>query len=281
MKDIKRFPTALAATLFSCLAVACLAGGPESTPVDDPHAGISCTKCHRGSAKGAIFTSGADGADPRSRACRACHGDMKVRSASATAMGFHGSDRGDCAGCHSFHQAGQLKSVVGEVSLGPGLRQVVAGHCASCHVKGARLTAMTGAHRTAAGLYHKGAAALVDQSPSEGCLNCHSDRSATDWQQQTAEDRLAFSEHATHPIGVEVVAGSGQDEGRIREDIDPRLRLFNGRIECQTCHVLTASTPDLLVEFTPAGGLCQGCHQLRNDPVDRSQALMATMVKKP
>jgi len=204
---------------------------------------------------------------------------MKVRNAAATAMGFHGSDRADCAGCHSFHQAGQLKSIAGEVRLGPGFPLAVAGHCAGCHFKGAPLSAMTGAHRTAAGLYHRDAAALAAQSPSEGCLNCHSNRSATDWQKQTSEDRLAFSEHATHPIGVAVVPGSGQDERRIREHIDPRLRLFNGRLECQTCHVLTASTPDLLVEFTPAGDLCLGCHQLRNDRKDRSQALMATMVK--
>lgn len=279
MKDIKRFPTALVAILFSCLTVACLAGGPGGTSGDDPHAGISCARCHRGSANSAMFTSGADVADPRSHACRACHGNMNARSAAATAMGFHGSDRTDCAGCHSFHQTGQLKSTVGEVRLGSGFPQAVAGHCAGCHVKGAPLRALNGAHRTAAGLYHRDAAALVNQSPSEGCLNCHSDRSATEWQKQTREERLAFSEHATHPIGVAVVPGSGQDVRRIREDIDPRLRLFNGRIECQTCHVLTASTPDLLVDFTPAGDLCLGCHQLRNDRVDRSQALMATMVK--
>jgi predicted CXXCH cytochrome family protein len=281
MKDIKRLPTALVATLFSCLTAACLAAGSEAAPAEDPHAGISCAKCHLGVTARAMSTAGTDDADPRSRACRACHRDVRGRGATAMALGFHSGERADCAGCHTFHQAGRLKSAVGEVRLEAGPGQSATSHCAGCHVEGARLAAMTGAHRTAATLYHEGGVVLAGQTPSQGCLNCHSAGAATDWQKRTVEEPLAFSEHATHPIGIPVVAGSGQDERRIRGRIDPRLRLFDGRIECQTCHSLSASTADLLVEFATPRDLCLGCHDLRNAPDDHRKALMATMMSVP
>jgi len=279
MKDTKRTTTALVATLFWSLTATCLAGGSAVVPVEDPHAGISCAQCHLGTAARAMATAAAGGADPRSRTCRTCHRDVNTRGAAATALGFHAGDRADCAGCHTFHQAGRLKSAVGEVRLEAGLKQALSSHCAGCHVEGARLAAMTGAHRTAATLYHQGAEILAEQTPSQGCLNCHSASAANDWQSRTVEESLAFSEHATHPLGVAVVPGSGQAERRIRERIDPRLRLFDGRIECQTCHLLTASTPDLLVEFNTPRDLCLGCHQLKSAPAKRGEALMATMVK--
>jgi predicted CXXCH cytochrome family protein len=279
MKDTKRMTTALVATLFWSLTATCLAGGSAAVPADDPHAGISCAKCHLGTAARTLATSTAGDADPRSRTCRTCHRSLNGRSSAAAALGFHAGDRADCAGCHVFHQAGRLKSAVGEVRLEAGLQQAVSSHCAGCHVEGAPLAAMTGAHRTAAILYHQGAGILAEQTPSQGCLNCHAAGAANAWQSRTVEERLVFSEHATHPLGVAVVPGSGQDERRIRERIDPRLRLFDGRIECQTCHSLTASTPDLLVGFDTPRDLCLGCHQLKSAPAERSQALMATMMK--
>jgi len=279
MKDTTRTPTALVATLLCCLTATCLAGGPEGAATDDPHAGISCAQCHLGNAARVVASAADGGPDPRSRACRACHRDLDRRGGAAKALGFHAGPRSDCAGCHTFHQAGRLKSAVGEVRLEAGLQQSISGHCASCHVEGARPTAMTGAHRTAATLYHQGTTLLAGQTPSQGCLNCHSAGSASDWRNTTVEEHLVFSEHATHPLGMVVVAGSGQDERRIREHIDPRLRLFDGRLECQTCHSLTASTPDLLVGFSTPRDLCLGCHQLRNAPSERGQELMATMMK--
>lgn len=245
----------------------------------DPHAGISCTLCHAGAAARAAVATVADGPDPRSRACRGCHRDVGARGASAVALGFHASPKADCAGCHSFHETGRLKSTVGDVRL-PGSRQrAVPGHCAGCHVDGARLSEMSGAHRTAAALYHQGGTDLAAQSPSQGCLNCHSASHASDWQNQPLEGRLVFSEHATHPLGMVVVPGSGQDERRIRERIDPRLRLFEGRLECQTCHSLASAQPYLLVEFPTQGDLCLGCHQLRNARPERALELMATMMQ--
>ncbi len=48
------------------------------------------------------------------------------------------------------------------------------------------------------------------------------------------------------------------------EDWDcPRLPLPAGRLECQTCHSLTAGTKDLLIPFADPYALCNGCHTER------------------
>lgn len=287
MKRILRPHRAILATLFlmataSVLAPASLtafageaaAGGPSTGT--DPHASISCTLCHGRSAVRALAVSDHDGPDPRSRACRECHRDLDR----GAGLGFHGPASADCAGCHSFHEEGRLKTAVGDVR-GGGLRlaRAVPGHCAACHTDGAALGNLSPAHRTAAGLYHRDAATLEHQSPSQGCLNCHAAGSGSPWLQATEGQELTFNLHATHPLGVEVVAGSGLDERKLRQELDPRLRLFAGRLECQTCHDLTAGTADLLVAFEQPHDLCLGCHELRNSqPPQPRRALMATMM---
>ncbi len=268
------------AALLPVLATAAPAPGAD----DDPHAGIACSKCHLGAAARAQAASTAGGPDPRSATCRECHSRPTRRAnASATALGFHDDPRADCAGCPAFHERGRLKTTVGDVRTGDGgLASTAAGHCAGCHAEGADLGNLSEAHRIAAGLYHRDAAELANASPSQGCLNCHAAGTASPWLQETGTQRLTFNLHATHPLGVEVVAGSGQDERRLRNDLDARLRLFEGRIECQTCHQLTAQTTDLLVPFAEPYDLCLGCHQLRNQrSPDERRATMATMMPLP
>lgn len=281
MKDSLRLLPALAATLILAVAAPAI---PASAPGDDPHAAIACSKCHLGSAARALAASTGGGPDPRSATCRECHSHPSRRaSAGASALGFHDDPRSDCAGCHAFHERGRLKTSVGDVRTGDaGLAQATAGHCAGCHLEGADLSNLSEAHRIAATLYHRDAAELATLPPSQGCLNCHAAGSESPWLQETGTQRLTFNLHATHPLGVEVVAGSGQDERRLRADLDPRLRLFDGRIECQTCHQLAAGTTDLLVPVAESYDLCLGCHQLRNPrPSDQRRALMATMSPLP
>jgi hypothetical protein len=280
MKDSLRKLPAVLATLLTVALPAAAATVPGDR---DPHDGIACSKCHLGSAARALAVADDGAADPRSATCRECHSHPARRaSAGATALGFHDSPRADCAGCHAFHERGRLKTSVGDVRTGDGLAQATAGHCAGCHAEGADLLNLSDAHRIAAALYHRDAGELAGQSPSQGCLNCHAAGSASPWLRETGTQRLTFNLHATHPLGVSVVAGSGQDERRLRADLDPRLRLFDGKIECQTCHQLTAQTADLLVPFAESYDLCLGCHQLRNPrPSDQRRAVMATMVPLP
>lgn len=278
MERTWRMHPAYAALLLS-IALPAAAAAPADD--HDPHAGIACSKCHLGNAARALAVATEGAPDPLSATCRECHSRQARRaSAGATALGFHDDPRSDCAGCHAFHERGRLKTSVGDVRTGDGgLAQATAGHCAGCHRKGAVLANLSPAHRTAAALYHRDAKRLAGTSPSQACLNCHATDSESPWKLATGQERLTFNEHATHPLGVAVSAGSGRDERSLREVLDPRLPLFDGRIECQTCHSLTAATDDLLVPFEASYDLCLGCHKLRNPkPSEPPRALMATML---
>ncbi|MBK8165591.1 MAG: hypothetical protein IPK64_06415 [bacterium] len=255
--------------------------GPLRADGTRPHEGISCALCHGRTAARAETAAMPGTPDPQSRACRECHRAVNRPAAGVgTALGFHADAAADCVGCHLFHDAGRVRTAAGDLRSGDArLARATAGHCAACHTDGAPLGNLSPAHRAAAELYHRDASLLADQSPSEACLNCHAAGTSSPWLLETGNQVQTFSPHATHPLGIEVVAGSGHDERTIREHLDERLRLFEGRLECQTCHNLTAATPDLLVAFEQPYDLCLGCHQLRNpQPSTARRALVATMM---
>lgn len=271
---------ALVATLLLLVTGAARAD-TRAEDTTDPHAGINCSLCHGRTAARALLVAVPGGPDPRSRTCRQCHrGDDRPASGLGTDLGFHADPAADCAGCHAFHEPGRVKTAAGDVRAGgPRLSRAVSGHCAACHGEGSDLGNLSPAHRAAAALYHGDAAALATQTPSEACLNCHAAGTRSTWLHQAGGETLTFNPHASHPLGIKVIAGSGRDERSLRKELDPRLRLFAGRLECQTCHSLTAATPDLLVPFEQPYDLCLGCHQLRNpQPSATRRALMATMM---
>jgi predicted CXXCH cytochrome family protein len=71
---------------------------------------------------------------------------------------------------------------------------------------------------------------------------------------------------ASHPIGVPVVPGAGDRWNHVRRSLDPRIELFDRRIECQTCHRLTNPENDHLVPFETKYQLCRGCHEHETEP---------------
>jgi predicted CXXCH cytochrome family protein len=283
MKVILRtLPAVLTALI---LSAAPLGANGLSASDADPHEGLACARCHLGATARAIATAGPNDPDPRSRTCRTCHRDLGTRgSAASRQLGFHDDPKADCAGCHTFHELGRLKTAVGDLKMSAqGLGEGVPAHCAGCHEPGADLGTLSPAHRAAAALYHRDAALLVGMSPSQGCLNCHADDSGSTWQGEAGGQTLKFNQHATHPLGVLAVAGSGRDERKLRSPIDPRLRLFDEKVECLTCHSLTGGQPDLLVAFPSQPELCLGCHQLKNSNPSPAQdtRLMAVMADVP
>ncbi len=281
MNDTLRTHLAVLSALL--LSAASVAANGLSASAADPHEGIACARCHLGAAARAVATAGPDDPDPRSRACRTCHRDVSAKGSPASRqLGFHDDPKADCAGCHTFHDLGRLKTSVGTLTMpAEGLGDGVPAHCAGCHEPGADLSKLSPAHRAAAALYHRDAALLAGQSPSQGCLNCHASGSGSTWQGDAGGESLTFNQHATHPLGVEAVAGSGHDERRLRSPIDPRLRLFDGKVECQTCHSLTGGQRDLLVAFPTQPELCLGCHQLKNSGPTADTRLMASMAEVP
>ena len=219
------------------------------------HDALSCSACH-----GRAFQAGAETqtAAARQERCLSCH--ASAANAGASSM-FHG--RGRCLQCHTFHDAGTVVTAAGTVDLAA-LAGVNRAHCRSCHDGKGQLSDLSDSHREAGRLYHEQAAQLADLPGSTPCLWCHSDSRGSDWQAAASGDRIAFAEHASHPFGIPVRPGQGAVVRRMREVIDPRIPLPEGRLECVSCHQLTASTKDRLIPFPTPKQLCLGCHQLND-----------------
>jgi predicted CXXCH cytochrome family protein len=121
---------------------------------------------------------------------------------------------------------------------------------------------VTDGHRdAAAAVYHVDSARLAGLTPSESCLGCHSRRDGDPGLPASAAYAPRFHEEATHPYGEAMPLGHETGGYSIRRKVDPRIVLFDGRIECQTCHNMADDVDDLLVRFEETYGLCLGCHQ--------------------
>ena len=255
------------------LALLALAGpGPAAADAPAGHDGLSCRLCHGGEAAAVADPLAADRV--RQARCLDCHREAAV---AGTAPSFHG--RGRCLDCHDFHRMGTVTTTAGNLALAD-LAGVDRAHCRGCHDGKGSLADLSAAHRAAGRLYHENAAALQGQSPSTPCLWCHSDGRATDWQAVPASDRIAFPEHASHPFGEVLRPGTGPVVRRIRDVVDPRLPLPAGRIECVTCHQLTARTKDRLIPFASPKELCLGCHDLGREPERDAAVLMAGLGRR-
>jgi len=222
----------------------------EAPVVPAAHRKAACTQCHTG---GALAT--ATQAARTAARCLGCHDTRDlVRGAGSV---VHGRPGQDCTRCHSFHTPSRVATPDGQMAQDT--PSMESGHCQGCHGREGRLERITPAHRIAAGLYHTAGGSLAGETPSASCLYCHDSGSSSPWRNATDAER-AFNPHASHPVGVAVVPGRGNAVDHISWDPDPRLPLFNGRMECQSCHLLTAGTPYDLIAYENAYDLCLGCH---------------------
>jgi hypothetical protein len=124
-------------------------------------------------------------------------------------------------------------------------------------------TGLSEGHRRAAAIFHRDYRYLNGISVSEACLLCHgTGRAARGELTSLAEGARVptFDPHGSHPTGIDVRPGRRKAGSRILRNIDPKLELVGGRIECITCHSLTAQTPYRLVEFETRENLCRSCH---------------------
>jgi hypothetical protein len=239
----------------------CLAGVTTvpAAPAPTAHREAACGSCHDGGT--ATRTPAAlDGA------CTSCHG--RADQLPATDFAVHGASGRGCLDCHAFHEPSLVRTRAGRIDL-DALAGVDPGHCRACHDPRGDTALLSPAHRAAARLYHEDLGALRGLTPSEACLECHANGSGSPWQGRAPGQPLTFNQHASHPYGVRVIPGSGNSSNWIARDIDPRLRLFRGRMECQTCHLLSAGNDDLMVPFPAKYDLCKGCHRHYGDDETR------------
>jgi len=226
------------------------------------HQEAECALCHQ-----------FDGGAGSSSACLSCH--RTFSSAGIDRLGFHGQAGRQCGDCHSFHEPERMVTALGRGSF-PQVPGSAEGHCAACHGMDADLSLVSLGHRAAAELYHGGE--LQTLTPSEACLSCHGQGSSQLSMDLIPAGTPVFNEQASHAYGVTLVPGTTEARLRIRNVLDPRIKLFDQRIECSTCHQLAGRDEDLLVEFDGRSGLCRGCHE---QGMDTGASEMLALGNKP
>jgi predicted CXXCH cytochrome family protein len=221
------------------------------------HGGVDCVKCH---APVADIAESEFIPDATSQ-CLVCHSQERLTAGSR--LLFHRSEGRACVECHAFHRPDEItvRGVSFHLRFTRSNQQAL---CGSCHSEDGHVENISGGHLRAAQLYHSDNQVLTGLSASSACLLCHSsemNRTAS-MASTTLELKIPeFADHG-HPVGVPVIPGSGQPGNRIRERLDPRLPLFDQKMECQTCHSLTGSDRYLLTASMSSQELCQGCHQV-------------------
>jgi predicted CXXCH cytochrome family protein len=232
-------------------------GNAGESPVAS-HFNIDCASCH---AQVADVTGDGLGMPSYDAKCRNCHTNLNQVD-QTSALSFHQNPSRPCSNCHSFHNPEEI--VAGKRPFLIRFEQKSRfNQCRACHGAGENLSALSEGHLVAAKLFHSDFRIVGHLTPSQACLACHSERSTTSAELSSAMAVTPrFADHASHPVGVQVVPGSGRDGNRIRMQLDSRLQLFGGRMECQTCHSLSSSLPNHLAGFKDRDDLCRGCHQL-------------------
>ncbi len=235
-------------TLVTALPAVLVASGPAAAALS--HEQVACDRCHGGGEAAVGAQSVGDGV------CRACHPAAARGDAALSA--FHAEVGRDCLDCHVFHAPQEIRAgaLVFRFTHGDAAARSL---CRSCHAPGGDLAALSDGHRAAAAVYHADSSRLAGLTPSQSCLLCHGDAGGDAAALRLVDAAPRFAEHASHPYGVAARSG-GSGGFPVKPRIDARLELFDGRIECQTCHSLSAGTADLLVAFDGTDGLCLGCH---------------------
>ena len=95
------------------------------------------------------------------------------------------------------------------------------------------------------------------------CLSCHDDTLAGD---PTSQGSRLAGMSVSHPVGVLFADPRGPSEARrdmplqLESALDPRIRLFDHQIGCNSCHSPYSPNPAHLVIMNDHSRLCLTCH---------------------
>ncbi|MGE5609531.1 MAG: hypothetical protein ACM359_09780, partial [Bacillota bacterium] len=103
---------------------------------------------------------------------------------------------------------------------------------------------------------------LAVDSETSTCLSCHDGMMATG---VTLGNDPGPRDHASnHPVGI-LYRTAGRPPGaamlNAASTLDPRIRLFDQRIGCGSCHSLYSKEESLLVMSNFHSRLCLSCHR--------------------
>lgn len=105
-------------------------------------------------------------------------------------------------------------------------------------------------------------------SESSTCLSCHDGSAAVDVGYHIAGERRmnvrGMEGPSSHPIGVvySTAPSSRSIQLRPRDAVDRRIRLFDQKVGCGTCHSLYSKEEHLLPFRNERSALCLSCHRM-------------------
>lgn len=233
--------------------------GNAAAPVQ--HQQTACTNCHWQPGSVGSTTDGTGTASKNQ--CQSCHIDVASKRGSLSEH-FHRQVEKQCTQCHSFHETARLTA--GDQQFASPSDNGVRYQCRSCHNSNGSQANLSEPHLVAAAkFYHADDGMRSDQSPSQSCLACHTDAAHTGVRFDGSRPAIAIKRSASHPNECEVTSSLNRS---FKNPIDSRIRLFENKIQCQSCHSLTSGVDHSLVKFAGPYDLCLGCH----DQSDRSFA---------
>ncbi len=189
--------------------------------------------------------------------CLDCHAEP-LPEADRIAGVFHDPEDRACSRCHGYHATEMLKAT-NQVFERPFQDEQVLVQCGNCHRENTVVQNVSEGHYAAADLYHVNAVDLMDNSPSDGCLQCHDQDSG---YAMTPGSTPTFPVHGSHPIGVSIPFSSPWEASSFQPIIHESLELIDQQLECRTCHWLPAETVFRLVPFESVTAMCNGCHDM-------------------
>ena len=244
--------------LLAVLTLLKFSGGNTGDRFSGGHKDVNCSRCHTFVAQ---TSSAFNGDFITNRNCLECHEPDKNMN-NLTALNFHRNPQRNCLDCHSFHKHEAIRA--GEKTFlfnyeNQNLRTL----CLSCHSYESNLALISEGHRRAAEVYHNDFIYLSKLSPSESCLICHSNSASANHLNKSNPNLKipGINNHSSHPMGIQVIKGKGNNRNRIRPQLDPRIVLLNDKIECQTCHSLTSQNDNFTIQFENQYDFCLGCHE--------------------
>ncbi len=206
-------------------------------------------------------------------ACASCHAfsvgsshPIDVEPAGAVPADLPLTDgRVSCLTCHDESATEPHENRGGR--RGPMLRRDpdTQGLCAACHSAGTtdrrfHGSAFTRAH-TASDARSRYADSALD-ADSNACLSCHDGTVAGDAGRHVTSIRAGTA--FEHPLGVELLTKNAGRPDEVRfvsaASLDPRIRLFNGKVGCLSCHSVYSKHEKLLVMSNARSALCMSCH---------------------
>lgn len=169
-------------------------------------------------------------------------------------------------GCMTCHDPGSHRQTKGGSSLREGMEG--AALCRQCHGDGAASPAHArGGFRAHLGTKTARSGAGVGglDSESQACMSCHDGSLASDAGSHRSFKSMGEA-NTEHPVGVAYVGGGKRlSEMRLipASRLDPRIRLFDGKMGCGSCHSPYSRMPNKLLMSNAGSKLCLSCHEDR------------------